>query len=230
MKAYVIKNKEGKYFDRKERVFCELDYVCCEHIYDFIDDAKCDIDCKKLKDCEVVEITIAEGDLEKQLAEKDNEIDNLKELRKFEVEDKKELRENRLQEVIKLEKELEKKDKEIEELKTRISELQDKDWYEACIKQLEEQNDKLIKERDALQSKVSNEEINSTGIIPKPKFNIGSTVIAKTINCIVVIEDRYYDNNSNKWLYKFHAPSSVMDYDYYSTYSEDYLDEIEKGE
>ena len=46
------------------------------------------------------------------------------------------------------------KDKEIEELKTRVSELQDKDWYEACIKQLEEQNDKLIKERDEMQKEL----------------------------------------------------------------------------
>lgn len=130
----------------------------------------------------------------------------------------------------KTEEELAEKDKEIEELKTRVAELQDKDWYEACIKQLEEQNDKLIKERDALQYRVSNEKINSTGIIPKPKFNIGSTVIAKTINCKVVIEDGYYDYYSNKWLYQFHAPSSVMDNDYYSTYPEDYLEEIEKGE
>lgn len=44
--------------------------------------------------------------------------------------------------------------KEIEELKTRISELEDKDWYEACIKQLEEQNDKLIKERDEIQKEL----------------------------------------------------------------------------
>ena len=50
--------------------------------------------------------------------------------------------------------ELAEKDKEIEELKTRVSELQDKDWYEACIKQLEEQNDKLIKERDEMQKEL----------------------------------------------------------------------------
>ena len=34
---------------------------------------------------------------------------------------------------------------------TRIADLEDKDWYEACIKQLEEQNDRLIdtiKEKD----------------------------------------------------------------------------------
>ena len=37
---------------------------------------------------------------------------------------------------------------QLEEAQTRISELEDKDWYEANIKQLEEQNDKLIQERD----------------------------------------------------------------------------------
>ena len=52
---------------------------------------------------------------------------------------------------------LSEKDKEIDELKTRVSELQDKDWYEACIKQLEEQNDKLIKERDEIRKEVCDE-------------------------------------------------------------------------
>lgn len=48
-----------------------------------------------------------------------------------------------------------KKDNEIAELKTklaekeeRIAELEDKDWYEATIKQLEEANGRLIKQRD----------------------------------------------------------------------------------
>lgn len=35
-------------------------------------------------------------------------------------------------------------------LKTRVAELEDKDWYESTIEQLEEQNDKLIKERENL--------------------------------------------------------------------------------
>lgn len=41
--------------------------------------------------------------------------------------------------------------KELAEKDTRITELEDKDWYEACIKQLEEQNNRLIdtlKEKD----------------------------------------------------------------------------------
>ena len=38
--------------------------------------------------------------------------------------------------------------KQLEEKETRIAELEDKDWYEETIKQLEEQNERLIKERD----------------------------------------------------------------------------------
>lgn len=68
MKAFIIKNKEGKYFDKEIICFCEPDYVCCEHIYYTADDAKHHIDYYGLKDCKVVEITIAEGDLEQQLA------------------------------------------------------------------------------------------------------------------------------------------------------------------
>ena len=56
------------------------------------------------------------ADMEAKLAEKDKEINNLKELRKFEIENKKELRENQLQEIIKLEKELAEKDKELEKV------------------------------------------------------------------------------------------------------------------
>lgn len=104
MKAYAIKNKKGKYLD-----YCqdfETSSICDARLFDNNEEALnfCP------KNCEVVEITIAEGDLEQ----------------------------------------------EVEELKTRISELQDKDWYEACIKQLEEQNDKLIKERDRQIKEYSN--------------------------------------------------------------------------
>lgn len=50
--------------------------------------------------------------------------------------------------------ELTKKDEIIKRLKQRIKELEDKDWYEGTIKQLEEQNDRLIKERDELKSRL----------------------------------------------------------------------------
>lgn len=65
-----------------------------------------------------------------------------------------ELLEEKDQKISDLEAKLAEKDKEIEELKTRVSELQDKDWYEKCISQLEEQNDKLIKERDEIQKEL----------------------------------------------------------------------------
>lgn len=79
MKAFVIKNKEGKYFCGfdgfigmnifSDRIIDGLNTQtptlkhCREEIKDF-----------NLKDCEPVKITIAEGDLEQQLAEKDKEI------------------------------------------------------------------------------------------------------------------------------------------------------------
>lgn len=57
-----------------------------------------------------------------------------------------------------IEEKLKTQDQQIDQLKqqlaekdTRITELEDKDWYEACIKQLEEQNNRLIdtlKEKD----------------------------------------------------------------------------------
>lgn len=65
MKAYVIKNKEGKYFDKVNSFFCRLEYACC--IFYTIEEANYYIDYYGLKDCEVVEITIVEGDLEQQI-------------------------------------------------------------------------------------------------------------------------------------------------------------------
>lgn len=63
---------------------------------------------------------------------------------------------------------------QIEELKQqlaekeqRVAELEDKDWYEACIKQLEEQNGRLIEERDnyKLQLAEKNEEIKKLTLL-----------------------------------------------------------------
>lgn len=45
---------------------------------------------------------------------------------------------------------------QLEQAQTRISELEDKDWYQANIKQLEEQNDRLIQERDNLKQQLAN--------------------------------------------------------------------------
>ena len=45
--------------------------------------------------------------------------------------------------------EFEKLNKQLAEKEIRIAELEDKDWYEETIKQLEEQNERLITERDS---------------------------------------------------------------------------------
>lgn len=63
-KAFVIKNKEGKYFDYWAACFAdELDVTC---IYLEKEQTKKDIVSCDLKDCEIVEITIAEGNLEQE--------------------------------------------------------------------------------------------------------------------------------------------------------------------
>lgn len=66
MKAYVIKNKEGKY--KTESVGVEMQSyflrdICCSEIFT---DYECAC-CYCPSDCEVVDITIAEGDLEKKV-------------------------------------------------------------------------------------------------------------------------------------------------------------------
>ena len=122
MIVYAIKHKDGKFWQFLHNNKSEfVDDIYNAFFYYSKHDAT--ICSWGLKDCKVVKVTIVEGDLEQQLAKKDNEINNLKELRKFEIEDKKELRENQLQEIIKLEKELAEKDKEIEEYKTQIKEF-----------------------------------------------------------------------------------------------------------
>ena len=100
MKAYVIKNKEGKYYiryiansynDSGYVEFGTLDYAAmyekrigAENTKEFIEKNEYKF---HIKDCEIVEITIAEGDLEKQLAEKDKEIKLLKcEMVEYQVE------------------------------------------------------------------------------------------------------------------------------------------------
>lgn len=85
MKAYVIKNKDGKYFGvannyNYEHYWTTLDFA---HYFRYFEghDAKTEAEEYKntrYPDCEVVEITIAEGDLEHQLAEKNKEIERLK--------------------------------------------------------------------------------------------------------------------------------------------------------
>ena len=74
MKAYVIKNKEGKYFGvannyNYEHYWTTLDFA---HYFRYLEghDAKAEAEeyrNTRYSDCEVVEITIAEGDLEQQI-------------------------------------------------------------------------------------------------------------------------------------------------------------------
>ena len=70
MKAYVIKSKEGKYWCGNDIFSATIDiqktYMCED--FDFISKVINKLLSESLlKDCEVVEITIAEGDLEQQL-------------------------------------------------------------------------------------------------------------------------------------------------------------------
>lgn len=183
MKAYVIKNKEGLYYTTHlnyEDIHTED--ISEASIYDrkIANDIKLFLDkttCQYGEKWEVVEITIAEGDLEQ----------------------------------------------EIEELKTRISELEDKDWYEKCISQLEEQNDKLIKERDEIQKELEtsvdywkNEvfkkmEVKLTGVTKEKIQEIRKQVCDEIRNSIEVAKLRYM------WEGKSLEISKI-------------LDKIEKGE
>ena len=82
MKAFIIKNKEGQYYSRNllnpDNFLFEDRIVRCE-LFATEEIAKFEITFNELKDCEVAEITIAEGDLEQQLAEKDAFIKMLQE-------------------------------------------------------------------------------------------------------------------------------------------------------
>ena len=85
MKAFVIKNKKGKYLGvTKDYSHYWTDSIF--HSYRFMplsESHDIKAEAEEYRDinypsCEVVPITIAEGDLEQQLAEKDEEIEELK--------------------------------------------------------------------------------------------------------------------------------------------------------
>lgn len=78
MKVYVIKNKERKYLQLYNDDPEFDDEIYNAFMYYSKKSAEKDIVLLGLKDCKVVEITIAEGDLEEELAEKDKEIKSLK--------------------------------------------------------------------------------------------------------------------------------------------------------
>ena len=68
MKAYVIKNKEGKYWQENTRLFTELHLANFykEKYFATKDAIYLSPDFDWEKNCEIVEITIAEGDLEQE--------------------------------------------------------------------------------------------------------------------------------------------------------------------
>ena len=123
-KAFVIKNKEGKYFqwlfnhepDWEDKLYNGFMHYSKE-------DAEKSIIQWQLGDCEVVEITIAEGDLEKEIEHWHN-LFKQKEQQFQGVRERYHLL-NRLQANYdkkdeKLEQQLAEKDKEIEELKDKL--------------------------------------------------------------------------------------------------------------
>ena len=102
-------------------------------------------------------------------------------------------------EIIKeLQQQLAEKDKEIEELKTRVAELQDKDWYEACIKQLEEQNDKLIKEVEEIKKDVKSQKSVTDLYLTIASTNATKMNIAKAVRKQVCDEIRKEFENCYK--------------------------------
>ncbi len=123
-----------------------------------------------------------------------------------------------------LQEHLKEQEEEIKELKTRISELQDKDWYEACIKQLEEQNNKLIKERDEL----AFEKRNVFGLIEKMEIKVAEVTKEKIqkIRKQVCDEIRNAIDNENNELWGDSGRHLII----YADYFNDILDQIEKGE
>ena len=84
MKAFVIKNKEGKYYSRNllnpDNILFENSIVVCEH-FATEEIAKFEITFNELKDCEVVEITIVEGDLEQD----NKQLEIYKNLERYDV-------------------------------------------------------------------------------------------------------------------------------------------------
>ena len=79
-------------------------------------------------------------------------------------------------------------EKQLEEKETRIAELEDKDWYEGTIKQLEEQNERLIKERDDLEKILEdttwtlNDKLNKIGKADQDKISFAIEQLEKVRN------------------------------------------------
>lgn len=102
MKLYVIKNKEGEYLQRG--LYCFSKHLENADIFYDYEMAQCEC----LSYCKVIEVTIAEGDLEKQLAEKDEKI------KRYEKHD------NYAYNISRLENLLKEKNKEVEKLQRML--------------------------------------------------------------------------------------------------------------
>lgn len=148
MEAYIIKSKEGKYLDdTQQQPFFVTEDICKTRLYRTFEKAR-EI-CSKKINCEVVEVTIAEGDLEQQLAEKEKEI-------------KRQIAVNK-----EMDKMIGEKDKEIEELKTSIDY-----WKNEVFKKMEVKLTGVTKEKiqeirkqvcDEIRNAIDNEEYELRG-------------------------------------------------------------------
>lgn len=188
MKAFVIKNKEGEYFDKENRWFFGPDYTCCEHIYYTIDDAKRHIDYYGLKDCEVVEITIVEGDLEQENKHLKRLLDAKEKIETNSIKGFKKLNEENKQ----LKEQLAEKDKEIEKLKNFMSK-----WHFENFESFENHYNYLMSLKNREQLMVENEAMKETiaNLLGQKKTS------SKQIRKRVCDEIRQAFSKEDFWLY-----------------------------
>lgn len=124
------------------------------------------------------------------------------------------------------------KDKEIKELRNRVAELEDKDWYELCIKQLEEQNNKLIKERDELAFEKQNVfglieqmKVKAIGVTKEKILAIRRQLCDKIFKELQENTDCYFEEK------ECNSPHSPLPYIWFNEIRfRKFLDQIAKGE
>lgn len=93
-------------------------------------------------------------------------------------------------------------EKQLAEKETRIAELEDKDWYEALIEQLEEQNGRLIEERYNVNLQLAEKEkeierlreINLDVPIKQMQFHHNQDKISFTVEKLVGVQKYISDN------------------------------------
>lgn len=201
--CYVIKNKEGKYYSRNllnpDNFLFENRLVDCE-FFATEEIARFEITFNELKDCKVVEITIAEGDLNQQLAEKDNLI---KEINQAYIETYKRER---------------KKDKEIEELKA----FMDK-WHFKDFEDFEKHYNYLMSLKNREQLMVENEAMKETIANLLGQKKTSSKEIRKQV-CEEISD--YINKNAYEVLTKEYGNTYVVNINEIL----DFIQEIEQGE